>query len=283
MSNGIVRTNQATASIEPTNMADLFKLADMLSKASDMVPRAFKGNPHAICAAILTGQELGIRAMESLRSIYIVDGKPTVSAELMLSLVRRGGVKHKWLKSDNSVAHVRLERDGESFELEFTIRDAQNAGLAGKDNWKKYPATMLRARAISAAIRAFCPDAMGANVYTPEEMGANVNESGAVIEAKLVPQSAPLTDAEFKEVKEKFDVLKRTLRLDDCATSEDLLAWCEENRERVSSAAETRKHEASERIRAAAERIGADAFEALEAAGLGVKFDPETGEVEAAQ
>jgi hypothetical protein len=55
----------------------------------------------------------------------------------------------------------------------FTIEEAQAAGLAGKDNWKKYPAAMLRARCVSALSRAVYPEAvLGIYESTSEEIEA---------------------------------------------------------------------------------------------------------------
>jgi hypothetical protein len=46
---------------------------------------------------------------------------------------------------------------------------ATQARLTGKDNWQKHPDAMLRARAVSAAGRAYMPDVL-AGVYVPGEL-----------------------------------------------------------------------------------------------------------------
>jgi hypothetical protein len=63
---------------------------------------------------------------------------------------------------------------------DFTMEEAKQAGVAGKDNWRKYPKAMLFARALSAGVRAHCPDVSVCPVYVPEELGADVNEEGEV-------------------------------------------------------------------------------------------------------
>jgi hypothetical protein len=76
--------------------------------------------------------------------------------------------------------------------------DAGLAGLAGKDNWKKYPKNMLFARAISNGQKWFVPDAFnGATVYTPDELGASEDADGnvtglPVLEAQINPE--PIDD-----------------------------------------------------------------------------------------
>ena len=47
---------------------------------------------------------------------------------------------------------------------------AQRMGLASKDNYRKQPMTMLTWRAITAAARVACPEALYGVAYTPDEM-----------------------------------------------------------------------------------------------------------------
>lgn len=151
-------------------VADVFKLASALAQAEGFIPRGLVGKPNAIAAAILTGLELGLGPMEAMRSIHIVEGKPTMSADLMLARAIRAGVRIEWEQCDGEAAILRLERSGMKHRHSFTIGEARAAGLATKDVWKKYAPAMLRARCVSAALRAFAPDVLGAGVYTPEEV-----------------------------------------------------------------------------------------------------------------
>jgi hypothetical protein len=59
--------------------------------STDFVPKALRGNLPAILACVATGRALGIPDMAALRSIHIIDGKATFSAELMVMLVRKRG------------------------------------------------------------------------------------------------------------------------------------------------------------------------------------------------
>lgn len=69
---------------------------------------------------------------------------------------------------------VRLEsapRDWDSLGTsEFTIEDARRAGLLDKDNWKRYPRSMLFARALTAGARWYTPDLFDGPAYTPDEL-----------------------------------------------------------------------------------------------------------------
>lgn len=152
------------------SMSDVFRLAESLAGAGGFIPKHLAGNPGAIAAAILTGIELGIGPMEAMRSIHIVEGKPTLSADLMLARAIRAGVRVEWEQCDEVAAIVRMERAGLKHRHSFTKADAERAGLWGKNTWAKYPASMLRARCVSAGLRAFCPDVLGAGVYVEGEI-----------------------------------------------------------------------------------------------------------------
>jgi len=141
--------------------------------------------PQKALLIMTAGRELGVPATYALRNIHVVKGKPVCSAELMLALVRRayGPSAMRVAKTSNTACTVQYREqgwDGVS-EYTFTIEDARQAGVAGGNSWKNYPAAMLRARCISAVVRFAFPECI-AGLYTPEEMGAEVvvNDEGHV-------------------------------------------------------------------------------------------------------
>lgn len=157
--------------------------ADLLVKTG-FLPAGVKAPEQAI-AIMLKGRELTIPPMEALSQLYVVQGKVTLQAQLMLGLIRRSNrYGYKILESSNSRCIVEMwpyAHPEEKFTSTFTIQDAKTAGLANKAIWTQYPAQMLRARAISAAARVVCPEIIG-GLYTPEELGAEVaiNAEGEV-------------------------------------------------------------------------------------------------------
>lgn len=163
---------------QPANFGELQALAELLS-ASGMVPDALKGKPADIATIILHGASLRIDAMASLRSIHCIKGKPVLSADLAVAVcLRESSVCQSFVKveSTDTIATFETVRVGQApVRLSFTIEQAKTAGLTG-DNWKKYPAAMLRARCIAALSRMVYPDLL-AGVYEPDE---------------LAPQAAPV-------------------------------------------------------------------------------------------
>lgn len=159
------------------------KIADALVK-SGMLPRGID-NPFKAFAIIQKGREIGVGPMRALTGIALIEGKPTVSPELKLEQFKGRGGHVKWIKSDNTVAHLHLKApNGDEHEEIVTLDDMKVAGVAGKDNWRKYPKSMLRARCVGFGLRAL---GEGDGSYTPDELGAEVDESGEAVGTTYAP------------------------------------------------------------------------------------------------
>ena len=140
---------------------------------------------------MVSGIELGLQPMIALRTLRLVKGRISIAAEAMLALAISREISADWTQSDNDAAILVLTRKGgKPYTSSFTMADARKAGLGG-DNWSKYPAAMLRARAISAGVRAYCPDVV-TGLYTPEEVESFDDAPRTVqIEARPVIASRP--------------------------------------------------------------------------------------------
>jgi hypothetical protein len=143
---------------------------------------------------VLAGQELGFGPIASMTGVYIVKGRVTLSANLIAAAIKRYRAYDFRVRSlSNDACEVVFFEDGkEAGASEFTMQDAATAGLAGGENWRKYPRSMLFARAISNGAKWFCPDVFaGAPVYTPDELGAEIDaETGEILDY-TPPMPAP--------------------------------------------------------------------------------------------
>jgi hypothetical protein len=139
---------------------------------TQFVPESYRGKPDTVAAAILTGREMGIGPMQSLRDIHMIDGRPAFSAQLMLSKLRSGGVVIVESSATAERAYIKARRSdtGEEGEFEFTKADAEAAGLLGKKNYRQWPSDMMWARAVGRMARRFGSDLLGGLVYTKEEL-----------------------------------------------------------------------------------------------------------------
>ena len=156
-----------------SNWPAMKEQASMLVK-SGMLPISINTPEKAIAIAIAS-KELGIGMMEGFRSINVIQGKPTISPQLMLALAYRTG-KLKEIKFDSTEERciVTVTREDKSPHVEeFGVKEATALGLMLKDNYKKQRKTMMKWRALAANLRVTFPDVM-VGCYTPEELGAEV-------------------------------------------------------------------------------------------------------------
>jgi 5'-3' exonuclease len=131
-------------------------------------------SPEAALMIVMTGREMGIPAMTSLRGFHFIKGKPSMSAQLMAALILRSGKAEYWEpieSSSKSATYVTKRIGGRGEQLRtFTVDDAKLAQLVKADsNWMKYPQAMCEARASAALARVVYPDLL-MGVYLPDEL-----------------------------------------------------------------------------------------------------------------
>jgi hypothetical protein len=198
---------------EPRDTSDLIRIAQTLA-ASGYMPRGMQ-RPEAVFAVVMAGAELGFSTMTSIRTMHIVEGRVTLSADAMKAVVKRHP-KCKYftlIESTPTVATYEAMREGDPnpVRMSFTIEQARAAGLAGKDNWKKYPDAMLRARCAAALARDVFPDAV-MGVYDPEEL-EDVRPS---VEPAHTPRVEVVVGkpSAFGELSEALDAAETTAQVD---------------------------------------------------------------------
>lgn len=191
-------TIDARRAFEPHTTKEALELAGLLVRGK-LLSRAVT-TPEAAFHIIATGRELDLTALQSLRSIHIIDGKPTLSADLIAALCKKSSLCRyfRLVTSSDTVATYETHRHGEPSptRLSFTMAEAQRAGLSSKDNWRKFPAAMLRARAITALARAVYPDLL-AGCYDQDEISVAPDIEHA--QDTSAPAFASSTDAPLDE------------------------------------------------------------------------------------
>jgi len=150
---------------------------------------------------MLKGHELGLGLATSFEFIYVIEGKPSISPQGALALIRNSGqlkeLKIEDFRDGNGVpveCSVYMERvDGSSYSVTFSMDDAARAGVIKPNSgWEKYPANMLRWRAVGYCADVVFPDVVG-GLSRPEELGAEVDEQGGPW-VVTVPESADLQE-----------------------------------------------------------------------------------------
>ena len=101
---------------------------------------------------------------------HIIQGRPALKADAILARFQSANGKVEWHEyTDECVCGTFSHPAGGSLKVDWDMTRAKAAGLGGKDNWKKYPRQMLRARVISDGVRGVYP-AVLQGFYTPEEV-----------------------------------------------------------------------------------------------------------------
>lgn len=184
-------------------MRALVQLAVTLS-AAELVPRALRDRPNDVLLVLLTARDLGIKLTTSLRLCYPIEGQVTLAPKLRLALVRERGVARVWPDEANDHRRAtwyarRLDDPEVTYSSTMTWEDALRPigkarlldqrcldpdehveGCGCKDNWRNYPAHMLKWRAIGYLLDDCAPE-VGNGCYSPDELGAVTDEDGVVV------------------------------------------------------------------------------------------------------
>lgn len=214
-----------------------------LSKAGDVIPKALwapvrnqdgtMGPPAPSAGKIMAVTEvarmLGFHPLAGIMGVHIIEGRPTMSAEIMAAKIRTSGHRLR-IGTRGSVGDLSLvgwavliRKDDPDFEyrVEWDLHDAIAAGLGSlehgkwtskKDNWRKYPRAMLKARAIAEVCREAAQDEMLGAAYLPDELGANTNESGEPIDVPA-PTRDWAADIDALKTVEHAAILREELRV----------------------------------------------------------------------
>jgi len=237
------------------------RAAKALKDARGLLPESLRSEGE-IVAVLLAGQELGLPPMAALRGLQVVRGKVIISYDTMVALLRRAGYRVEWLESTATRAVLRLRAPDSSEHVEtWDEQRARKAGLwGGKGPWSSYPETMLRARCVSSAARAFAGEVL-AGVYV-EEAGEREEIAARVVERPVhrEPERPSTIDAQLVEL-EATSVPSRPAptQLTQTATAEELQSWCDANGGKLRALPGARQGEAIGKVVAHAERIGVGA------------------------
>lgn len=141
--------------LSPQTFEQAVKFSHMLAD-SDLVPKDFKGKPGNCLIAMQWGSELGLKPLQALSNIAVVNGRAALWGDAVIALVRSSPLCEYVQESDDgNTATCRAKRRGEPEQVvTFSMEDARQAGLAGKQGpWTQYPKRMRQMRARAFALR----------------------------------------------------------------------------------------------------------------------------------
>ena len=197
-----ISTQRAAAGLALQTFDDAMRFASLVSK-SDFAPKDFKGKPESCLLAIQHGSEVGLSPMQSLQSIAVINGRPTIWGDAALALVQSSQVceyVREYTEGDGDTLTAVCEAKRKGYPAptvsRFSMADAKRAGLAGKSGpWSQYPGRMLALRARGFALRNAFADALRGLITAEEaqDYPASLPEN-----VKSVTQSGGITVAHMK-------------------------------------------------------------------------------------
>lgn len=139
---------------------------------TSFVPDFFKNKPHEAAAAILTGHELGLSPLASLRSIFVIKGTPGMYAKAMVAVVQAAG-HEVWVEEQSDDKVVVCGKRAGSEHVFRTVWDRARvikAKLTGNSKYQDSPQQMMVARGQAEICRQVAADALHGVPYAVEEI-----------------------------------------------------------------------------------------------------------------
>lgn len=192
------------------NDVTIYSMPDIEKAGSYIAKSGLFGvkSPEQAVALMLVAQAEGRNPFEAARDYHIIQGRPALKADAVLTRFQQAGGRVEWLEyTDTKVVGKFTHPQGGSVTVDWTMERAKQAGLTGKDNWKNYPRAMLRARCISEGVRTVYPG-VASGIYTVEEvqdMGATPPEPEMEV---VIPEQAKPADGQETTIPKSDDELR---------------------------------------------------------------------------
>lgn len=152
-------------------IATVLKQGGVIPKGIDTIQK--------MVVILQAGREIGLAPIESLNSLYFVNGKIAMYGEAVPNQIIRAGHRIIWGKCDATQAEVTIVRgdDGQKMTTRFTMEEAEKRGYTSNAIYKKFPENMLKWRALSMTAKFIAPDALR-GIGIKEDMEVEVLEEG---------------------------------------------------------------------------------------------------------
>jgi hypothetical protein len=156
----------------PANINELQVMSEHLA-TSDFVPVSMQGKPQDVFSCIAFGMEIGLKPMQSLQNIAVINNRPSIYGDAMIALVMGsnvfGSIKETFDDKTMTATCTASRKDGTENTQIFGKDDALAAGLWNrKGPWTQYPKRMLKFRARGFCLRDTFPDILSGIISTEE-------------------------------------------------------------------------------------------------------------------
>jgi len=145
---------------------------DQLTKMAAVMGRnkMFGKTEAELLPLMLIAQAEGKHPAIAVQEYDIIQGQPAIKSKAALARYQMAGGRITWkTRTDTEVEAIFSHQSCDPVTVKWTIKDAERAGLTGKNNWKAYPRQMLSARVIAEGVRASFPACLS-GMYTDDEV-----------------------------------------------------------------------------------------------------------------
>lgn len=210
------------------NLAEAVKVSEIIAN-SGMCPAAYAKKPGDVLVAMQMGAELGLKPMQALQNIAVIQGRPSLWGDGMLAVCMQDSafedIQESFDEKTYTATCVVKRRNMSPITQAYSKADAERAGLWNKQGpWKYYPKRMLQMRARGFALRDAFPDILRGFISTEEaqdiptqkldkyEGGVTLeNDKAALVSREQLEYLIPL----MAEVGRTEDALKAYLNIND--------------------------------------------------------------------
>jgi len=153
--------NQVFAKFPTKEEWETMNIVAQTLKQGGVMPNSIDTLPKMV-VALQAGKEIGLSPIESMNSLYFVNGKIAMYGEAVPNQLVRAGHRIKWGKCDEKQAEVTVIRGdtGDSMTTKLTMEQAEKRGYTKNNVWQRFPENMLKWRALSMTAKFIAPDAM---------------------------------------------------------------------------------------------------------------------------
>jgi hypothetical protein len=211
-----MRPTPRSFSLMPTSLSEAMALAKLIAE-SDMATKDYKGKAGNVLIAIQMGADVGLKPMQAIQNIAVINGRPSIWGDAAIALVMGAGVLEKFDEKiegegDKRTATCTIVRKGlpDPIVRTFSVADAKKAGLWTKaGTWQNYPDRMLQMRARSFALRDGASDClMGLSIV--EEAQDITPHYGEVIDGAVANPMDRIPEGVRDNVERAFATLELT-------------------------------------------------------------------------
>lgn len=198
-----------------SNAVTLYSVNDMQAMAKVMASTGFFGfkRPEEALALMLIAQAEGRHPATIAQDYDVIQGRPALKSIAALARFQIAGGSVQWIESNDLRAVGEFSHPaGGTLRVTWDMERAKVAGLAGKDNWKKFGAQMLRARCAAEGVRAVFPACLN-GMYVSEEV-QDFEPRGAAKPSTQPIAPIPTESVELADQKRVEALMARLAELD---------------------------------------------------------------------